>query len=210
VGDRLSSEVEAVLDVKTDLSGALPGEGPLRIDLYKVPSDTPFKVKLLRALWGLFQIPFWRHTPKGLSPVRIALLKLFGAKIAPGCEIGAGVRIWVPWNLTMGERSAIGFEAEIYNFAPVIIGRHVVVSQYTYVCTSTHDYTHPHFPLVSQPIRIGSQAWVATGCLLTPGVTIGEGAVIGARSLVTKSMPAWTVCAGSPCKPLKKRIIREI
>ena len=203
--DRLSSEVEP----KADGTG-LVGEGPLRIDLYKVPGGTPLKVKLLRALWGLFQIPFWAHTPKALSPLRIALLKLFGAKIGPACEIGAGVRIWVPWNLTMGERSAIGFEAEIYNFAPVIIGRHVVVSQYTYICTSTHDYTHPYFPLVSKPIRIESQAWVASGCLISPGVTIGEGAVIGARSLVTKSMPAWTVCAGSPCKPIKERVIREI
>jgi len=182
-------------------------EGPLRIDLYGVRSGTPLKVKLLRALWGLFQLPFLPHTPKGLSPLRIALLKLFGAKIGPACEVSGGVKIWVPWNLTMGERSAIGFNAEIYNFAPVTIGKHVVISQYNYICTSTHDYTHPNFPLVSKPIEIRSQAWVASGCLISPGVTIGEGAVIGARSLVTKSMPAWTVCAGSPCKPLKPRVI---
>ena len=185
-------------------------EGPLRIDLTKVPSGTPFKVKVLRALWSLFQIPFWPVMPKALSPVRIALLKLFGARIAPGCEIGAGVRIWVPWNLIMGEHSTIGFEAEIYNFAPVTMGRHTIVSQYTYVCTSTHDYTHPHFPLVSLPIHIGSQAWVAAGCLISPGVTIGEGAVIGARSVVTRSMPPWMVCAGSPCKPLKERKIQGL
>jgi putative colanic acid biosynthesis acetyltransferase WcaF len=203
------AELEPLSD-SGGLPGGLSGEGPLKIDLYQVPSGTPLKVKLLRALWSLFQIPFWPYTPKMLSPLRIALLRLFGAKIAPKCEIGAGVKIWVPWNLTMGERSAIGFQSEVYNFAPVVIGRHVVISQYTYICTSTHDYTHPHFPLVSTPIRIGSQAWVAAGCLISPGVTIGEGAVIGARSLVTRSMPAWTVCAGSPCKPLKERVIREI
>lgn len=189
-------------------SGALAGEGPLRINLYKVPASGTRREKLLRLLWAFFQLPFASFMPKQLSPVRIALLKLFGAKIGPSCEIGSGVKIWIPWNLTMGERSAIGFQAEIYNFAPVVIGRHVVVSQYTYVCTASHDYTHPHFPLFSEPITIGSQAWVAAGCLLSPGVTIGEGAVIGARSLVTKSMPAWTVCAGSPCKPMKPRVMR--
>jgi len=187
-----------------------PLDGPLKIDLYKVRSSTPLKIKLLRAMWGLFQIPFWAHTPKALSPLRILLLRLFGAKIGPACNVGAGVKVWIPWNLTMGERSAIGFGAEIYNFAPVEIGGHVVISQYTYVCTSTHDYSHPHFPLVSQPIRIESQAWVASGCLISPGVTIGEGAVIGARSLVTRSMPAWMVCAGSPCRPIKKRVIQDV
>ena len=185
-------------------------EGPLRIDLYKVPSNTPLKVKILRALWSLFQLPFFPHTPQMLSPLRIALLRLFGAKIGPACLIAAGVKVWVPWNLIMGERSAIGFDTEVYNFAPIIIGKHVVVSQHNYLCSATHDYTHPHFPLVSKPIHIQSQAWVASGCLISPGVTIGEGAVIGARSLVTKSMPEWTVCAGSPCRPLKPRVIREI
>jgi putative colanic acid biosynthesis acetyltransferase WcaF len=194
--------------VAHEATGALPGEGPLRIDLSKVPGSATRKEKVLRALWGWFQLPFARCTPKQFSPLRVALLKLFGAKLAAHVEIGAGVRIWMPWNLTMGEYSSIGFGAEIYNFAPVVVGRHVVISQYNYVCTSTHDYTHPNFPLVSKPIQIGSQAWIASGCLISPGVTIGEGAVIGARSLVTKSMPAWMVCAGSPCKPLKERVVR--
>ena len=185
-------------------------EGPLRIDLYRVPASSTRREKLLRALWACFQLPFARWTPKQFSPLRVALLRLFGAHIGPACNIGSGVKVWCPWNLTMGERSAIGFDAEIYNFAPVTIGRHVVISQYTYLCTATHDYTHPHFPLISAPIEIRSQAWVAAGCLISPGVTIGEGAVIGARSLVTRSMPAWTVSAGSPCKPLKPREIRTI
>jgi len=99
---------------------------------------------------------------------------------------------------------------EIYNFAPVEIGAHVVVSQRGYVCTSTHDYTHPHFPLVSSPIRIESQAWVAAEVFLAPGVTVGEGAVIGACSVVTKSMPPRMVCAGNPCRPLKERVIKAV
>jgi len=206
----LSSEVGAD---RTDgpeerLDGGLPGEGPLRIDLYQVPSDTPLNVKLLRALWGLFQIPFWPHTPQALSPLRIALLRLFGAEIGPACLIGAGVKIWVPWNLTMGERSTIGADTEIQNFVPVTIGRHVVLSQRNYICTSTHDHTHPHFPLISTPIRIGSQSWVASECVLGPGAEIGEGAVISVRSVVTSAMPAWMVCAGSPCRPITERVIQ--
>jgi putative colanic acid biosynthesis acetyltransferase WcaF len=213
----LSSQVETGIGsaalsagVKDGLPGGLPGEGPLRIDLYKVPSDTPRKVKLLRALWELFQIPFWPHTPGALSPLRIALLRLFGAEIGPACYIGAGVKIWLPWNLVMGERSAIGANTEIQNFDPVIMGRHVVISQRNYICTATHDHTHPYFPTISTPITIGSQSWIASECVLGPGAEIGEGAVISVRSVVTKAMPPWMVCAGSPCRPLVERVIQEI
>ena len=209
----MSSEVETGIrntELSEGVHGGLPGEGPLRIDLYKVPSDTPRKVKLLRALWGLFQIPFWPHTPGALSPLRIALLRLFEAEIGPACYIASGVRIWVPWNLLMGERSAIGANTEIQNFDPVVIGRHVVISQRNYICTATHDHTHPYFPTISTPITIGSQSWIASECVLGPGAEIGEGAVISVRSVVTKAMPPWMVCAGSPCRPLVERVIQEI
>lgn len=210
MGQAHKGELNQNPDKNPEMSGALPGEGPLRIDLYKVPSDTPLKVKLLRALWGLFQIPFWEHTPSALSPLRISLLKLFGAEIGPACLIGPGVRVWVPWNLTMGERSTIGANTEIQNFLPVIIGRHVVISQRNYICTSTHDHTDPYFSMLSTPITIGSQSWVASECVLGPGAEVGEGAVISVRSVVTKPMPPWMICAGSPCRPLTERIMREM
>jgi putative colanic acid biosynthesis acetyltransferase WcaF len=109
----------------------------------------------------------------------------------------------------MGECSAIGADTEIQNFVPVTIGRHVVISQRNYICTSTHDHTDPRFALISTPIKIGSQAWVAAECVLGPGAEVGEGAVISVRSVVSKPMPAWMICAGSPCRPLMERVIRD-
>ena len=206
----MRSDLEQKQDADTPDNGALPGEGPLRIDLYNVPSDTPLKAKLLRALWSLFQLPFWSHTPQALSPIRVALLRLFGAKIGPAALIGAGVKIWVPWNLTVGECSTIGANTEIQNFAPVIIGRQVVISQRNYIVTSTHDHTDPYFSLLSRPIQIGSQSWIAAECVLGPGAQIGEGAVIGVRSVVDKPMPPWMVCAGSPCRPITERTVRDL
>ncbi len=81
------------------------------------------------------------------------------------------------------------------------------MSQRAFICAGTHDYTKSGHPLITAPIVIGDNAWVAAEAFVHPGVTIGEGAVIGARSVVTKDMPAWTVCAGHPCKPIKERII---
>ncbi len=187
-----------------------PEGGPLRVNVYRVKGPSSRREKLLRLLWSLFQLPFLPGTTRLLSPLRISLLRLFGARIGRGCLVNAGVKVWMPWSLTMGECSSLGMKAEVYNFSAVTIGSHVVVSQYNYLCSATHDYTDPLFPLTSKPITICSQSWVAAGCLIAPGVTIGEGAVIGARSVVTRSMPPWMVCAGSPCRPLKPRVVRPM
>lgn len=186
-----------------------PGPAGVSVDLTKVRSLTPLRVKLLRALWGCFQLPYLPHTPKLLSPLRILLLRLFGARIGRHCTICGGVKVWVPWNLRMGNASSIGFNTEVYNFAPIEIGDNTVVSQRSYLCAASHDYTHPHHPLTTAPIHIGSQAWLAAGVFVGPGIAIGEGSVIGACSVVTRSMPAWMVCAGNPCRPIKPRILRD-
>jgi hypothetical protein len=80
-------------------------------------------------------------------------------------------------------------------------------AQYSYLCTGSHDYEHPHMPLTWAPIDIGSECWVASGVFVGPGIEIGNGTVVGACSVVTKSMPEWMVCVGNPCRPLKPRVI---
>jgi len=78
-----------------------------------------------------------------------------------------------------------------------------VVSQGAYLCGASHDYTSWDFPLIAAPIVVGARAWVAARAIVHMGVTVGEGCVIGAGSVVTHDMPAWTVCAGVPCRPIK-------
>ena len=168
----------------------------------------PISYIVRRVLWSLFQLPFWWIAPRQLSGLRVFILRLFGAKIGPKVYITRGVRIWEPWNLTLGDYAIIGDGVEIYNLSPVTVGEHTTISQYSYICTATHDYTDPRFTLTHQPIIFGKSVWIASGCFIGPGVTIGDGAVIGVRSLVLKSMPAWTVSAGHPCKPIKRRVVQ--
>ena len=59
----------------------------------------------------------------------------------------------------------------------------------------------------SSPIYINSNVWIAASSMLCPGVTIGDGCVVGARSLVTSNLPPWTICVGSPAKVVKNRIL---
>ena len=161
--------------------------------------------RLARAVWGIAYALLFRTSPRPFHWWRRWLLMLFGARIARGCHIYPKVRIWAPWNLECGTESGVGDGAILYNQARITLGKRVVVSQGAHLCTGSHDYESPGFELFAKPITVGDHAWLAAECFVHPGVTIGEGAVIGARSVVTRDMPAWMVCAGNPCKPLKPR-----
>jgi len=183
----------------------------MRIDLTQSKSSFSLRVKFLRLIWSFFVWPLVQFIPFMFgSRLRVLALRTFGAKVGKFCLIEPGCKIWIPWNLKLVEYVAIGRNVEVYNYAVVTIGRMTVVSQYCYLCTGTHDYTHPHMPLVWDEITIGSEVWVAAGTWILPGVKLGDGCVIGARSLIAKDMPPWTVCAGHPCKVLKPREIDDL
>ena len=178
----------------------------VRLSEYK--SERSWDYMLRRLLWSCVQLPFWPKMPRRLSALRIVLLRLFGARIGQNCRVDAA-RIWIPWNFEMGDWSVIGGGAEIYNLSPIRIGANSIVSQRAYLCGATHDYTRADFPLYSEPITVGDSAWIAAGVFLAPGVRVGEGAVIGAYSVVTKDVPPWTVCAGNPCRTIKPRTLQD-
>lgn len=180
-----------------------------RIDLSRSVTQWDRAVKIKRVCWEWLLKPIFMALPRPCSRQRIALLRLMGAEIGTDCLIEPRVDVLMPWNLRLASFVAIGRQVEIYNYALVTIGTMTVVSQYAYLCTGSHDYTHPHMPLIWKPITIGSECWVAAGVFVAPGVTVGSGTVIGAHSVVTKDMPAWTVCAGNPCRALKPRLLQE-
>ena len=184
----------------------VPNRDGYLIDLRKGNQVWSLKTKLKRGIWNLTWAVLFRPTPKRRgNPFRLFLLRCFGAQIHGDPLVHPTCRIWLPWELEIGEYSAIGERVEIYNYGRVAIGPMTVVSQYCYLCTGTHDYTHPYMPLTWKPITIGAECWVAAGVFIAPGVVVNDGAVVGAYSVVTKDVPAWTVCAGNPCKIKKRR-----
>lgn len=160
-----------------------------------------------RCLWALVQATLFRWSPRGLHGFRNTLLRLFGARIERGgnVRIYPSARIIYPWKLTCEARVMVGPGVNLYNLAPVTLGHGAQLSQGVHLCAGTHDYARWAMPLVTGPIVIGANTWLAAEVFVGPGVTIGELAVIGARSVVVKDQPARFVCAGNPCRPLKPR-----
>jgi putative colanic acid biosynthesis acetyltransferase WcaF len=205
----MSARPSLPADAKSSYPRALPGSGDLRIDTSVPVSNWSWRIKVQRILWAPFGLIFLPGTTRYLSALRVLSLKLFGARIQTPVLIRDGVKIWYPWNLTMGRHAEIGTGAEIYNFAPVTIGAQAWVSQRCYVCTASHDYRRRTMPLIYSPIVIGDQAWLAAGSFIGPGVTIGQGAVVGAHAVVTRDVPAWTVVAGNPARHIKDRTVES-
>lgn len=166
--------------------------------------------KLRRGLWLIACLLLFRPTPKRLgNRWRLFLLRRFGATLDGRPLILPSVRILQPWLLTMGQGGAIGDEAEIYNYDRITIGAHTVISQQACLCTGSHDHRDPLFPLIWKPITIGSGCWIAARAFVMPGVTIGDGTVVGACSLVSRNLPAWSICAGNPCVVIKPRTMKD-
>lgn len=180
-----------------------------QIDASRCASSHSRANQLARLLWGFVWTFFFRPSPRFLYGWRRFLLRLFGAKVGREAHVYPSARIWAPWNLSIGEFSALGHAVDCYCVDRVSIGAHVGISQYSFLCTASHDIADPHLRLIHAPIRIDNAAWVAADAFVGPGVHIGAGAVVGARASVFKDVDPWTVVCGNPARLLKKREIRS-
>ncbi|MEI8285418.1 MAG: WcaF family extracellular polysaccharide biosynthesis acetyltransferase [bacterium] len=177
----------------------------INTDTYTGPSFS-LANRLARLGWNLVQATVFGWSPRPLHSWRSFLLRLFGAKIGRRVHIYPGVTIWAPWHLEIGDEAGCANGVVLYSQGKITIGKRAVISQGVHLCTGTHDYESSGFPLVTAPINVGDYAWIAAEAFIHPGVRIGVGTVIGARSVVTKDMPDWKVCAGHPCRIIKERI----
>lgn len=182
----------------------------LKTDLSQYGHTFSLKNKIARLLWNIAYIFIFRpFAGRFFKKWRIIVLRCFGAKISWKAHVYASVRIWAPWNLTLGEYSTLGPKVDCYNQGKIDIGDHTNISQKSYLCASGHDISDPHFNLILQPITIGHQVWIAADAFIGPGITIGEGAVVGARSAVFKNVEPWTVMGGNPATFIKKREVQK-
>jgi putative colanic acid biosynthesis acetyltransferase WcaF len=172
---------------------------------FKVPQGMRGRSAACVQAWWIVQGSLFRWSPQFLYGWRRFLLRMFGAKIGTGVLIRPSAKITYPWKLTVGDHSWIGDDAILYSWAKIEIGPHSVVSQKSYLCTGYHDHNNLSFDILAAPITIGRECWVAADVFVGPGISIGNGAVVGARSTVLHDLPPGTICLGNPAKPVRKR-----
>ena len=167
-----------------------------------------FAQRARRTFWRAVWLLLAAWTPPMLHGWRRIVLRCFGARLSKTCGIYGSARIWDPRNLEMGDYSFIGPRVNCYSMAKITLGDYALVSQGAHLCSGTHDIDDPYFQLKAEPIVIRDRAWIAADAFVGPGVTVGEGAVLGARGVAGSDLAPWTVYIGNPAKAIKKRKLR--
>lgn len=153
--------------------------------------------------WALAQ-PLFVWSPRPFWRWRRWLLRRFGARIGSEVHIHPSVRITIPWNLTIGDQTAVGDRAILYALGPISVGARSTISQGAHLCAGTHDWRRPDMPLLKPPIQVGDNVWICADAFIGPGVTVGDGAIIGARSVAMRDVEGSTVVGGNPAREIKR------
>jgi putative colanic acid biosynthesis acetyltransferase WcaF len=155
----------------------------------------------LRILWsfGRWLIILSPHPFNGW---RRFVLRSFGARVGHQARIQASTVIVMPWNLELGDWSAIGPEVYVYNLGRVRLGRRATVSYRSHLCAGTHDFSDPTMPLLKPAVTIEDDAWVGTEAFIGPGVTVGQGAMVAARAVVVRDVAPKTLVGGHPAREI--------
>lgn len=170
---------------------------------YSEKKDHPIKMRV----WRVVNATIFPLLPRRL---RLALLRAFGAKVERNLVTNPSTRIYAPWNLEVKAPWAVlGPRVEVYNKAKVTLGPHAIVSQDAYLCTASHDVSSPVMKLVTKPIALEADTWVASKAVVLPGVTMHEGAVAGCGAVVSKDVDPWIVVGGNPAKFIKVRELKS-
>lgn len=181
------------------------------IDLTKYKNKHSRKHKVQRLLW----LVVWNILIRPLPTCKFTMpwvrfwLRLFGAKLSYNAGVYTSVRIYHPKNLIMDENTCLSEYVDCYDVDIIHICSNVTVSKRSFLCTASHDIYSKGHELITAPIIIESQAWIAADAFIGKGVTVGEGCVVAARACVVKDTKAWTVVGGNPAKEIGVRVIKN-
>jgi putative colanic acid biosynthesis acetyltransferase WcaF len=163
--------------------------------------------QLLRVAWSMGN---WlvKLSPRPFFGWRRMILRLFGARVGAHVRVYPSSRIYMPWNVEIGDWAALGDDVFVYSLGKVRIGQNVSLSYRSHVCAGAHDLEDPALPLLKLPVCIEDGAWVGTEAFIGPGVTVGRGAIVGARAVVAKDVGPLDVVGGNPACVIRKRKFR--
>lgn len=170
-------------------------------------TDSPWtvreRVRMLLFEWVWFL--FCRWTPKPFNRWRLVVLRAFGCRIHGHPFVHQRARIQIPWRVELEDGSSIGDRANLYSLGRISVGSGAVIAQEAYLSTGSHDFSQHHIPLVTDSIRVDSEAFVGARAIVLPGVHVGARSVIGAGAVVTKDVAPGVISAGNPSRPIRVR-----
>jgi putative colanic acid biosynthesis acetyltransferase WcaF len=202
--------IEDVMTGNAREAGTVGAAGmPLRVSLASFKTSGFFRGRsvFVEALWILVQALFVSSFLPG-SAHRRFLLRLFGAQIGKRVTVKPGVRVKFPWRFITADNVWIGEDVWIDNLATVTIEANVCISQGSYLCTGSHDWSSTTFDLITRPIIVRYSAWIAAKACVGPGVVIGEGAVLTLGSSAYSDLDPWSIYAGTPAQRIKQRLLQ--
>jgi putative colanic acid biosynthesis acetyltransferase WcaF len=181
--------------------------GTVSLAAFKRNADVTARSSIIQGIWILIGSPLLAHRGLPFSGWRVWLLHLFGAQIGTGVNIKRGFRVRYPWKLKVGNNCWIGEECWMDNWEEIAIANDVCISQNAYLCTGNHDWTHPAFAMHAKSITVRDGAWIASKCVIAPGVTIGVNGIACIGSVVLKDIPDGEIHSGNPaCFRLHREI----
>lgn len=139
--------------------------------------------------------------------IRIIFLRMMGIKLGKNVTIYAYGEIRSPWNIRIGDNSIIGHYCLLDGRRNIKIGSNVNISSGVWIWTLQHDPQSQNFDTKGGPVTIGDHAWLGARCMILPNCTVGEGAVVAAGAVVTRSVPPYVIVGGVPAKIIGKRSI---
>ena len=163
---------------------------------------------LKRTVWYFINALFFVNPLNPSSGIKKMLLKMFGAKIAPGVVIKPGVNIKYPWKLSIGENTWIGENVWIDNLDVVRIGKNSCLSQGAMLLCGNHNYKNETFDLMIGPITLGDGVWIGAQSMLTPNTVCKSHAVLAVQSVGSGTLETYSIYRGNPAVKVKDRTIK--
>jgi putative colanic acid biosynthesis acetyltransferase WcaF len=170
----------------------------MRLDLFDNSDFDRGAGRIKESLWILCKCLFFLNPIPWPSALRVFWLRLFGARLGRQTVIRSGVNITFPWRLVAGDYVWLGEDVCILSLATVTLGSHVCISQRAFLCTGSHAWRAEAFDLLTHPITVEDQVWIASQAFIGPGTRIGQGCLVCAGTIVVKDLPPDSVAKGNP------------
>ena len=182
------------------------------------PQFQKYRFLIKRNFWYIYYYVFAQFLPASykFQPfgnigklLRYTACKRIFRYCGSNVNIEKGANFYTGWEIEIGDNSSLGINCMIpYNLK---VGKDVMMGPYVIIIGENHEYSRLDMPMRLQgyrfkkPVQIGDDVWIGARAIILPGITIGQGAIVGAGSVVTKDVPPYSICAGNPAKVIKYR-----